>query len=749
MKSMKQFVLILFSLACFLAAASAPAADCPTEGESGKCETGLIDTMWSWAQEKSRQAVETAERLRDRILGYWEETQKERRVKQKLADMPDYQAAERKKQKENLEELKRRVSLQTLYRIQREDVEREPLLESADWQPSGVAVLRNEVRAVQPLRSPDAYGDERLRTMLEKSGPYQVQSVTPDSLVAPMEMKPVTVDKLAQWTWPLKDEAPLDLKEFVEYGPQELSLVSAGILVRKKQCALALGLIYDAEKARATDVRREAHGLHVECLLQMGLYSQVLALIETLLNRDPEVFGSARIAHLQKNLPEVFRHALGQVYGRIKNWPLRETKLAPIRYAMAISAIYHGQRQRAWELFSEIPAAAEEYAGAQYALAVMEFEKGRYRDSIRRLTSILKHPGRADESLRELAKLSIARSLFQMKAYKKSIEYYHQIDKKSPFWITALTELGWAQLGDGDFAGAIGNMFSLHNPYFSAVYQPETYVIRTIGYLSICQYPDAYKSLTYLQNTYASWKDQLTAFLRTQPKPEALQALYTDFLNAQKSEKIPNQIFREAGRKKAVTNRQKELNYLLKESAEHSRIESGIALKIANLERRASALNVKLEERTRLKAPAKELAPIRQEIEWLGSFASMLREARAAFSKTAKEERRRLAARQGELRSEIGRELLAELKGVEGELARILDHNGFLRFEIFSGSGENLRMLGDGQAMQQRKIASTVQPQSKSLKWVFDGEIWLDEIGHYKSSLNNNCADGRKTAQVR
>jgi len=63
---------------------------------------------------------------------------------------------------------------------------------------------------------------------------------------------------------------------------------------------------------------------------------------------------------------------------------------------------------------------------------------------------------------------------------------------------------GLTQLASDDFAGAIGNMYSLHSPYFKAVYQPESFVVRTIGYLNICQYGDAYKSLTWLERITVS-----------------------------------------------------------------------------------------------------------------------------------------------------------------------------------------------------------------------------------------------------
>jgi hypothetical protein len=61
-----------------------------------------------------------------------------------------------------------------------------------------------------------------------------------------------------------------------------------------------------------------------------------------------------------------------------------------------------------------------------------------------------------------------------------------------------------------------------------------------------------------------------------------------------------------------------------------------------------------------------------------------------------------------------------------------------LRYEIFSASGENIRFQVAG-GKKENRIPANVIPKSKSLHWNFDGEYWEDEIGHYRSSLTNNC----------
>src|SRR6185369_17598870 len=91
--------------------------------------------------------------------------------------------------------------------------------------------------------------------------------------------------------------------------------------------------------------------------------------------------------------------------------------------------------------------------------------------------------------------------------------------------------------------------------------------------------------------------------------------------------------------------------------------------------------------------------------------------------------------------------------------SRVLENNEFLRYEVFSGSGENIRyQVSGGQVSGTNRIPAHIKP-TKMMNWNFDGEFWEDEIGSYRSSLQNNCpknqtarkaeAVGKPAAQAR
>ena len=88
------------------------------------------------------------------------------------------------------------------------------------------------------------------------------------------------------------------------------------------------------------------------------------------------------------------------------------------------------------------------------------------------------------------------------------------------------------------------------------------------------------------------------------------------------------------------------------------------------------------------------------------------------------------------------------MKKVEQKLASVLDNNELLRYEVFAGSGENIRyQAAGGETGSEKRVARTVKPESKALQWQFDGEYWEDEIGHYRSSLRDNCPTNKTAAR--
>ena len=79
------------------------------------------------------------------------------------------------------------------------------------------------------------------------------------------------------------------------------------------------------------------------------------------------------------------------------------------------------------------------------------------------------------------------------------------------------------------------------------------------------------------------------------------------------------------------------------------------------------------------------------------------------------------------------------------DLHGTLENNELVKYEIYAGSGENIRyQAAGGKVGGNSKNAIARKPSG--MNWDFQGEFWEDEIGNYRSSLKNNCqsVEGKK-----
>jgi hypothetical protein len=99
----------------------------------------------------------------------------------------------------------------------------------------------------------------------------------------------------------------------------------------------------------------------------------------------------------------------------------------------------------------------------------------------------------------------------------------------------------------------------------------------------------------------------------------------------------------------------------------------------------------------------------------------------------------RIADLKTEMKDLAGKALKTHLTKITKELRMALDNDELLKYEIFAGSGENLRYkVAGGKGLDPAKQREAERKLAGE-KWQFDGEYWEDEIGHYRSTLKNNC----------
>lgn len=616
-----------------------------------------------------------------------------------------------------------------------------------------VDLAKIEKKKFEPLKTPAVLTDKDFQKILgaaiavvKGAEKVKISALEDDQKVTPEKVEKVEYKMLTEKEISEVVTRPLTI--------EEMKFLRALILYEQKdKCHIAAGLLYDLAESR--DYQSSANFYLGICLHKMGLFSEsVDRLIKAIEAGEPEYLTRA-VETLASDLPDEFEVKVGKVLGSALP-KANVDKDARIRahYIIAKGALKRDDYGAAHDNADKIPQDHKLYRHGQYIMAVAEYAAGQGATSLSRLEKLKglleKKP---DDDLSSLVAINLGRVAFQEKKFKESVKYFLGINKGHPLWIQALTEQAWAQLLGGDNEGAIGNMHSVQSPFFNSVYKPETYVIRTIGYLNLCQYPDAYRSLSRLEKEYRPWLVKMQAFAKGAKSSKDYYLTMAKYLGSASSTEVgglPFQVLREMGRHRDYLNLQENINHRIDEHEQYGFLKTLIKKDIdkakwlkAQAQGRVAGLDAKIKGSKKDEKLLKDLNQFKQDranelalIDYYTFELSVFDEGRASLTKFEAKAKAKLGNLKDELIAKAGDVLKKRLGRMTKELESYFDNNEFLRYEVFAGSGENIRHdLAGGE----KRVPAAAKPTNKDLSWGFDGEYWEDEIGHYKSSLKDNC----------
>ena len=617
--------------------------------------------------------------------------------------------------------------------------------------------------AIHPFHSPIVMVQKKLDKKLKSIvGPPGDSSKVPDP-----EFKPKGhVDRRGfdGISLGLRDEVEMKIKKYDPLTTDELRYLNALVLFHQgDRCPVALGLFH--KLAGKKEWSAEANYYMSMCAKKMGLNTEFMERGRLVLETQDVYYSPKMISKLGIEVPFEFIEPIGKA---LKKAVSQETVLkslddkaladAAFNIAKYGAVIEDFKLAKQWAL--KVPSDHMGYHEAQFFLSLAEHQLGDKDQSLKIQEAIVSAKTLPDEKKEfyALVSLNLARRYFQLKKFKDARNEFLKVYKDHPLWLQSLTELGWAQLMSDDAEGAIGNMYSIHSPFFRLVYKPESYVIRTIGYLNLCQYGDAYRTLSILESEYRPKLAQIQSYISSHKEGSYYQTVRS-YLGSQKPgdvDGISEVIVREMARHRDFINLQKALNRQIDERRAYGILDGAVDQYLKKAQQEVTLSRNKIQEiRKNLGLIASKPALARnkrawnyqmaQEMEKLNDhffFIDLFKEAKAALPNYRSEVVGNAEKRLVSLRSQMEKVLRHRLERMKNELSVVLDNNELLRFEVFSGSGENIRYQVSGGEKNNRVPASAV-PKSKALQWAFDGEYWEDEIGHYRSSIKNNCPESR------
>jgi outer membrane protein assembly factor BamD (BamD/ComL family) len=139
---------------------------------------------------------------------------------------------------------------------------------------------------------------------------------------------------------------------------------------------------------------------------------------------------------------------------------------------------------------------------------------------------------RLDPKLREQAFLSLARIFYGNEQFNNAAFYYDLIDRDSENWLTSLFEAAWAYYRRGDYEKALGNLLTLHSPFFEKEYFPESQLVKSIIYFEACRYDETKGFVDDFLKRFSKVMKEIEKIADSKDAPETLYDRITQMQKA-------------------------------------------------------------------------------------------------------------------------------------------------------------------------------------------------------------------------
>ena len=552
---------------------------------------------------------------------------------------------------------------------------------------------------------------------------------------------------------------PVKLKTMTEQDKRERDFLTLAILYHEQQSCSEVMMLSHYLMSKGYN-RPEVKYFLGSCQHKKKLYSESVPMLSSVIRTGIEYYTYQAVEELLENLPlgyeKVIADALAppEVYRKLK-----KNQKDFYNYVLAKGRFIEGKLEDASKLAEIVSKKSKFYREAQFLLATSEFLRRNTAGGVKVLTRLSKKFSKSERmtDLYSLTHITLARFYFELGKYKKAIKFYEKVHLKHSLWFDSLIEKGWSQIRLNMYPHAIGNMYTVHSPGFKSVFKPETYIIRTIGYLNMCQFLEADQTLSFLEKRYPLWSKQINAYIGSS------QSAYETVIKYLQSETsklsvngLPYQVLREIARDREYLNLQKMLNNTIDEIGYYN----GAIKEILNIRGKikkdiiaANAEIQRLEEKikdydvkkkfSKAKSKEEELSEVKDKFIYASYRLSLIDQGFVMYRKLTGDATKRVLKIRDTYITEANKVLRNALSLVKEKIAKVLKNNELLRYEIYANSGKNVRFRAAGGQIRGRTQASIdVKRSSQSSKnygWDFKGEFWEDEIGRFISNIKNLC----------
>lgn len=492
-----------------------------------------------------------------------------------------------------------------------------------------------------------------------------------------------------------------------------------------------------------------------DCFHKNKLYSESLPLLTKLSENNLEA-----LEYLLAKLPSGYESVVERFLSKIKPKKLNKKVFGEYVYWRAKGLNRKGSYKSVLAITNNFDRNHPKYPFILFfrGVALINFNKMNAAETsfleAKKKISNIKKQSNKETFLFDLISSSLGKIYLTQKKYPQAEAQYKDINPSSVIWYDNLVELGWNQLKSNNYSQALGNMYFIDKNTSPVSWKPDSYLIRSMAFLSLCHFPDADEALKVVEDFYkALYNSSVTAkktnvnfyellkqSLSMNPNSEVqgfpvplirYAAIDIDFIQVQES--INNLIDELSAQRKLENKIAKRVRFYEKDKISNIDKVAKLKEQIYRLKSKKSKKQKVDEKENELRDAQNQLASINVGINSLNSGVDF--HISKLNQKIKSLERLKSKAEQSAARV-LKNKVIVTLK----QLKEKLNQAELIRFEIFSRSGNNIRYrLAGGKISKKDSQTAFKAFGAKELKWDFKGEIWKDEYGSLDASVKNLC----------
>jgi hypothetical protein len=547
------------------------------------------------------------------------------------------------------------------------------------------------------------------------------------------------------------DPKPLNM---ITFTPQDYKLLE-GLIFLEAQKNQDMALAYFAELAEDKILGHEALYHYSRAARERGLNTEVRAALLKVAQTSPsKEWKNLAVQALAENISLFDVSNLKEIDPLVQAQDIDISTNDAYNFYRAKYYLELGNLGQVEDAINLIPEKSPYYNDGLLISSLFNYRQGKIENAVAPLIELLKRAGREDNVF-SVGAMTLARIQFQKGQYREAYTSYLGVHKSNALWLQAMVEQAWAQILYQDYEGAAGNMFSLHTDFFKNAYNPESYTVRTVGYLNLCQFGDAAQALGNMGKRYGPTYGRLETFMASQKDPNLYETVRKLLKNPELREVdgLPRSFIIELARHPSFINAQKHMNSFEDEISNFNKITINILQREKDLLKRQTEITKtisetkaaqhvpKIDSETLKKLQEKE-SQLEKKLFLVKFEYQNVNRARNQIKETRQKAVTRLEGEKNGLRKSISGTLAKRFETLAKGLKNLLDQTEVLNYEIYSGAGEQMRFQASGGDVNNKERPQLKPEADKSTTWNFKGEIWEDEIGHFRSSLKSVCPPG-------